>query len=200
MPQRSLVKIGGSLIGSGSLEQVLRNLLDADSLTHPVFTVGGGPVADQVRLWHQVHNLDEERSHWLALDAVGLNEQLLLNLFPELRLVRSHSQLEQAERDDKTPLICTGCFFKWAEREFGPLLPHNWEVTSDSIALWFADLIDAEDLILVKSVDWPHGITWQQAAAQKLVDPFFPSLVSTSPPVRWLNGRQHPLQIVDCTP
>ena len=53
---------------------------------------------------------------------------------------------------------------------------------------------------IVKSVDWPHGITWQQAAAQKLVDPFFPSLVSTSPPVRWLNGRQHPLQIVDCTP
>lgn len=200
MPHRSLVKIGGSLLSTGRLREVIAKIIRQSSLTWPVFTVGGGTIADQVATWELFHPLTEEQSHWLALEAIGVNEQLLLTLFPEWRLVRSLSQLEAAERDGKVSLICTKCFFKWGEREFGQRLTHSWSATSDSIAAWFAELIEAENLTLVKSVDWIPGLSWEEAHKRKLVDGEFARVISSEMPVRWLNGRRDPLQFVACAP
>ena len=198
MPHRSLVKIGGSLFSTGRLRGIISEITRRSSLTWPVFTVGGGTVADQVATWELIHSLDEEQSHWLALEAIGVNEQLLLTLFPQWRLVRSLSQLEAAERDGKTPLICTKCFFKYCEREFGSRVSHTWKVTSDTIAAWFAEVIEAEELMLVKSVDWVSGLNWEEAHARQLVDAEFARIVSPDLPVRWLNGLRDPLEFVSC--
>lgn len=198
MPHRSLVKIGGSLFSTGRLRGIISEITRRSSLTWPVFTVGGGTVADQVATWELIHPLDEEQSHWLALEAIGVNEQLLLTLFPQWRLVRSLPQLEAAERDGKTPLICTKCFFKYCEREFGSRISHTWKATSDTIAAWFAEVIEAEELMLVKSVDWVSGLNWEEAHARQLVDAEFARIVSPDLQIRWLNGRRDPLEFVSC--
>jgi len=198
MPHRSLVKIGGSLLSSSRLREVILKILEQRSQSRLVFTVGGGTIVDQVAAWERSHQLDEEQSHWLALDGIGVNEQLLLTMFPEWRLVRSLSQLEAAERDGKTPLICTKCFFKYCEREFGSRISHTWKATSDTIAAWFAEVIEAEELMLIKSVDWVSGLNWEEAHARQLVDAEFARIVSPDLPIRWLNGRRDPLEFVSC--
>ena len=100
---RTLIKLGGSLLNLPNLRQVVQDLLQLGVPGSPVITVGGGAIVEEVRAWDQVHQLGEERAHWLALEATGLNEQLLLALFPEWRLVRSFSQLIAAEHDGYVP-------------------------------------------------------------------------------------------------
>lgn len=200
MPQRTLVKLGGSLLTSPQLREIVREIPSLIPDRSLIFTVGGGEIVDAVRRFDEHHQLGEEISHWLALEAVGVNEQLLLNLFPDWQLVRSQSQLNMAESSGKTPLICTNCFFKWAEREFTPRLSHTWNTTSDSIAAWFAEITDAEQLVLAKSVDWIPGLTWQAAHERDLIDATFAEIVSSDLQVSWLNGCQAPLKLVNCTP
>ena len=203
MADRSLVKLGGSLLDSPRLVEMVRGIQSLRPKHSVIFTVGGGAVVDRVRAWDQVHGLGEEVSHWLALEAIGINEELLLTLFPEMRLVRSLKQLEAAEVDGKVPLICTNCFFKWGEQTAGLVLPHTWEVTSDSIGAWFAQLVRASELILVKSVDWVAGVTWESAGQQGLVDGHFEAIaieaIARLPmSIRWINGRRDPLEVVTC--
>lgn len=198
MADRSLVKLGGSLLNSPRLADIVREILRLRSKRSVVFTVGGGTTVDLVRRWDEVHRLGEEVSHWLALEAIGVNEELLLRLFPEMRLVRSLKQLEAAEVDGKVPLICTHCFFKWGEQTAGPELPHTWEVTSDSIAVWFARLVGASELILVKSVDWVSGATWEEAGRQGLLDAHFEAIATLPLSIRWINGRRDPLEVATC--
>jgi hypothetical protein len=54
-----------------------------------------------------------------------------------------------------------------AMRERDPL-PHNWEVTSDTIAAWAASELGL-GLLLIKSVD---GITRDGAIVQRVTEPF----------------------------
>lgn len=200
MPQRTLVKLGGSLLASPRLRDVVREIPRLIPDRSLIFTVGGGKIVDTIRRFDEHHQLGEESSHWLALEAIGVNEQLLLTLFDDWQLVRSLSQLNMAENNARIPLICTNCFFKWGEREFGPRLPHTWNTTSDSIAAWFAEIVGAEQLILTKSVDWIPGLTWQAAHQHDLIDATFSEIVSPDLQVCWLNGCQDSLKLVSCTP
>jgi len=182
-------KLGGSLLNwpglPGALER-MRRLRPAGAL---LVVVGGGETADLVRRWDQLFQLGEERSHWLALDSLALNEQLLQVLWPELRPVRSRSQFESAERAGIPALLCASCFVRWGEKAGGPLLPHCWRVTTDSIAAWTAQMVEADELLLLKSIDLPPGITLVQAAAQGCVDEYFPTAARDLVKITWVNLR-----------
>src|SRR5437868_8610811 len=57
-------------------------------------------------------------------------------------------------------------------------LPHSWDVTSDSIAAHVAIEVNANRLILLKSIDMPNGVSWSDAAANGWVDLYFPTIAS----------------------
>jgi aspartokinase-like uncharacterized kinase len=62
-----------------------------------------------------------------------------------------------------------------------PSIPENWDVTSDSLAAWLADKLDASKLLLVKA----FAINELQPAIEDMVrrgwvDPSFPKFTSSA--------------------
>ena len=55
-------------------------------------------------------------------------------------------------------------------------IPASWEVTSDSLALWFAEKINAAGLILVKSAPSPTNDI-SALAATGYLDTYFPQMM-----------------------
>ena len=59
-------------------------------------------------------------------------------------------------------------------------LPHDWHITSDSLAVRLATLVKARELILLKSIDWP-GNDWSAASRAGIVDGYFTEAVQKAP-------------------
>jgi aspartokinase-like uncharacterized kinase len=165
-----VVKVGGSLYDLPDLGPRLRRWLDAQRAERVILVPGGGPAADVVRAHDQVHRLGEEASHWLALRMLAVNAQFLAALLPEATVVPS-------------PLTAAACAivdmhaFAQADDTRADRLPHTWSVTSDSLAVRVAQVAEARELILLKSVAW-QGNDWQAAAAAGAVDEFFPEALA----------------------
>jgi aspartokinase-like uncharacterized kinase len=59
-----------------------------------------------------------------------------------------------------------------------PDIAESWAVTSDSLALWLATRLQADRLVLVKSVDAPAISTPETLAEAGIVDAAFPSFAA----------------------
>ena len=129
-----VIKIGGSLFES--IPRLIREFMNAGRRI--LIVPGGGFFADTVRDL----GLDEESSHWMAISAM---EQVGWYIASQGVLPVD----EPAEPDGVEVLLPYMMM-----RKQDPL-PHSWNVTSDSIAAWVADLMDM-DLVLLKSVDGIH--------------------------------------------
>lgn len=180
-------KFGGSLLCQPGVAASLRALRRLRPDLDTLLIVGGGEAADVVRRWDAAHSLTDEQAHWLAIEAMGLNELLLQQLLPELRPVRNSKQLAAAWCDGMWPLLCAGCFIRWAESAGAKPLPRTWDVTSDSIAAWITRIAAAQELVLVKSCSLNPKLSVTEAAAQGLVDSHFPSLAHTLETISWSN-------------
>ncbi len=134
MQRPLVVKLGGSLISH--VAEIVPILQHAG---RPVLVIpGGGPFADLVRKYH----IDDESSHWMAVAAmeeygwyigghgIPVTDRLAV---PDRALV----------------------YLPYRGMRSADPLPHNWDVSSDTIAAWIADQIGL-DLVLLKSVD---GVT-----------------------------------------
>jgi aspartokinase-like uncharacterized kinase len=189
----AVFKIGGSLFDLPELADVIQQVLDQRAGATPLLVAGGGAAADLIRKWDRVHHLGEEAAHELALEAMDLTASLLARFFPEARLVRSDQQIQMAVTDGAPSILCAGCFFKAAEARGHASLEHSWRVTSDSIAAWTVGIVAASELVLVKSVPAPRGMTLDAAAQAGLVDEVFPAVAAELPAIGWVNARApHP--------
>lgn len=182
-------KVGGSLLDLPDLISRVQSQLAGYPNYDSLFVIGGGQTADLVRKWSQQFHLSEETAHWLALEALSLNEALLLQLWPELRLVRSRSQWDQMRVERRPALLCSMCFMKWLDKQ-PDAPPHAWQVTSDSIAALAAVHWQAERLILLKSCEYSTNTDWQSASAAGLVDAWFPCVTNSLRDITWVNLRR----------
>lgn len=192
-----VLKVGGSLFSLPDLSRRVEYVLQQRSDCRVLLVCGGGEAADIVRKWQSRFGLDDEAAHWLAFRAVTLNEGLLAQLVPRSVIVDDLEGAARAWSESRRPILCVERFVRRTEPECDQPLPHNWDVTSDSIAAWVAHRCEAEELLLAKSVDLPAGIALVAAAHQALVDRHFPRLVTnrserTSGPsqtISWINLR-----------
>jgi aspartokinase-like uncharacterized kinase len=156
---RVVVKVGGSLYDWPPLAVRLRQFLDQFE-RHRVWVVpGGGPFADAVRFVDQTYHLGEEAAHWLALQSLRLAADFLRYLLPDWQnaIVDMYRfAIEDEARPDH--------------------LPHIWDVTSDSLAARLARVVEAQHLILLKSVD--PGTDW---LTNGVVDEHFSSIATIAP-------------------
>jgi aspartokinase-like uncharacterized kinase len=160
-----VVKVGGSLFDHPRLGPGLRAYLDSLAPANVLLVPGGGDVVEAVRKLDAIHALGEETCHELALCGMELTGAFLLRLIgpPHPRI---------------------------AVRGLDAELPHTWEVTSDSIAARAAVVHGAKRLVLLKSVDVPAGISWEEAAKQGWVDAHFPKMVANAAfPIAVVNFR-----------
>ena len=159
---RVVVKIGGSLIDAA--EGVLNELLASG--VSALVVPGGGIFADSVR----AADLDDDSSHWQAISSMNRYGRYLSTFgFP----VTEHLSMPESGVSILLP--------EKVLREADPL-PHSWDVTSDSLALWMAGELGVP-LLLVKSRDG-------DASDLELVDAYFSNLsASLDVPVYFANGR-----------
>ena len=158
-----IVKIGGSLLDSAdSVLQELKN-----SPVPMLLIPGGGVFADKIR----AENLNDDDAHWAAIRTMNRYGKFLstygLKTTETLEFPENGLQILLPER---------------IMREKDPL-PHSWDVTSDSIALWAAQHLDA-GLLLIKSR------TGDYTTDSELVDAYFLTLAAEKPvKIAVVNGR-----------
>jgi len=169
-----IVKVGGSLYNQ--IPDLAPILIASD---RPLFIIpGGGPFADLVR---QVR-VNNDAAHWMAIAAM---EQYgwFISSFGIVTTDRIAVPLKT------TVLLPYQCL------RFTDILPHTWDVTSDTIAAWVADALHL-DLLLLKSIDgiFINGILQEQVTGpveSDLVDPcFIPFVIKNTVKTTIINGSQ----------
>ena len=169
-----IVKVGGSLYNQ--IPDLAPILIASD---RPLFIIpGGGPFADLVR---QVR-VNNDAAHWMAIAAM---EQYgwFISSFGILTTDRIAVPLTT------TILLPYRCL------RLTDILPHTWDVTSDTIAAWVAGTLHL-DLLLLKSIDgiFINGILQEQVTGlveSDIVDPcFIPFVIKNTVKTTIINGSQ----------
>jgi aspartokinase-like uncharacterized kinase len=165
-PRPLVVKIGGGLLRDRGMDGLRRACAEASehARARRVLVVpGGGPFADAVRAVDAQVGLDDAVAHRLALQAM---DQLGVLLAP-LLTGRDISVLAVAEAFVGRPDI-----------------PESWAVTSDSLALFAAAGIGADEAVLLKPVEPPASTitarelkALQEAGEGRIVDRYMPEAV-----------------------
>ena len=184
-----VVKLGGSLSDSDDLSSWLDALavLGGGRL---VIVPGGGPFADQVRRSQARWGFDEVTAHHMALLAMEQYGWMLAGMRPELKRASSLAEIRQALSEGRVPVWLPGQLVGCAQD-----IPASWDLTSDSLAAWLANILAAECLILIKSVQPAESVVSAAALADcGLVDPLFPAFTAHARYETWLMGKdQHRL-------
>lgn len=176
--------------------------------------VGGGQAANLVREWDEVWGLGEQRSHRMAVFAMTWNAKRRFGHHPNFVTVRDVKSLPVS---GKPAVILAEPFLRSVtELPCHTALPETWDLTSDSIAAFVADILDAEQLVMLKSVNCPVNCIGSPSVATKadlgsplggvvdvsdfgmlklladkgLVDVEFPRYASKIPVVGWCNFRR----------
>jgi aspartokinase-like uncharacterized kinase len=195
-----VVKLGGSLLDFDGLVPALRSWLAGQPAMASVMLVGGGSLADAIRDACVRHALDDETAHWLCIRLLGVTAALVARLLPESRLNKGVGSLcsgglpksqEEVANKDSRPLYLLEpeSFLRDEDSRVGAnTLPHTWEVTSDSIAARLAVVLQARELVLLKS-GLPPAADLDEAARCGYVDAYFPCVARGVPAVRFVNLR-----------
>src|SRR5438067_10459118 len=186
-----IVKVGGSLLDWPQFPAALRQWLSKQSPGLNVFIAGGGALAEAIRKADRDFALGEERSHWLCIDALSITARILAAAMPEFPLVARYAEVQSeiAKKQSGGLIFDASEFLAQHESRLpGHLLPHDWTVTSDSIAARIAECLMADGLVLLKSTNPPIGSLVDLAAAG-YVDRYFPTAVAKLPPPRMVNLR-----------
>ncbi|WZP00001.1 uridylate kinase [Isosphaeraceae bacterium EP7] len=184
-----VVKLGGSLLDWPPLPGRLATLLQGLRDRRPVLIVGGGPAADFVRTLDLVHGLGEPAAHALALHALDLTAHALASMMPGLVVVDRLDLLESARASGRIPVLAPRRFLDDEDRDSTDPLPHDWSVTTDTIAARLAVRLDASCLLMLKSAPAPVPTTRSEAARLGLVDTAFEKTAASLGRVCYRNLR-----------
>ncbi|MBI1869291.1 MAG: aspartate kinase [Methylocystis sp.] len=157
-----VAKIGGSLWSSAALLGWLAALA---RFPHPVTIVpGGGPFADAVRKAQAAMRFSDATAHRMALLAMEQYALALADLDQRLSCVATPIEAAVIHAEGRIALWRPSAMASGSAD-----IPASWDVTSDSLAAWYAGLAGARNLLLVKSVD----ATGAEIIAGEVVDPLF---------------------------
>jgi aspartokinase-like uncharacterized kinase len=145
----TVVKIGGGLLGvAGALEAACAAVAAMGRRERIVVVPGGGPFADTVREVERRVGLSPDASHWMALLAMDQYAQLLAERIEGAALVTASGAIAGPLAMGWIPVLAPSRWLRAAD-----VLPHSWDVTSDSVAAFVAGALDASRLLLVKPGD-----------------------------------------------
>ena len=187
-----IIKLGGSLLNLPDLSARLDACRQTYMNDRSVLIVGGGPTADIVRQFDQHHHLGQERSHWLAIQAMKFNTHLIASILPRCRIATDTEACNGAWKNSDLPIVDP---LVWLEDEHrnGITIPHRWNFTSDSIAAHFAVRMGARRLTLLKSTLPDKHCDVAKAAATGIVDSDFETASTTIPHIELINARAQPM-------
>jgi 5-(aminomethyl)-3-furanmethanol phosphate kinase len=140
-----VVKLGGSLWRSPNLSGWISALRGASAAI--TLIPGGGPFADAVREAQGAMGYSDAAAHRMAMLGMEQYGLALVDLFDGLSLA--------ATPDEANDVHARGAIAVWRPTEMvcASDVAASWDVTSDSLAAWYARKSGADRLLLIKSVD-----------------------------------------------
>jgi dihydroneopterin aldolase len=158
-----VAKLGGSLSASPSLRGWLAAL---ERYPHRLtLAPGGGPFADAVRAAQSRMGFSDVAAHEMALMAMEQYAVALADIEPGLVAVETPAEAEAAHRRGAIAIWRPVAMTRAAHQ-----IPKSWDITSDSLAAWYARETGANALLLIKSVDARRG---DDLVGRAIVDPCF---------------------------
>ncbi|MBY8991793.1 MAG: hypothetical protein KGD58_13685 [Candidatus Lokiarchaeota archaeon] len=146
----TIFKIGGSILEdfenvSSTISQ-LSYLYEKDIIQKIIIIPGGGSFANFIRKIYDDLKFTDELAHWMSIISMNYNGIELGKRFPKIEAFEDYRRLKDT---DKTFSI----FLPYQFLKNNDKLPHNWQVTSDSITLFLARSFGVNECFLVKDVD-----------------------------------------------
>lgn len=135
-----------------------------------VIVPGGGIFADAVRDAQVKTGVDDTTAHQMAVVAMDQYATLMTGLNSDL--VMASSELEIAERGwQHRAVVWKPSKMVLADKD----LPTSWDLTSDSLAAWLASKLNAQHLLIVKSIPFGHikKNDVENLTLDGVVDPYF---------------------------
>jgi aspartokinase-like uncharacterized kinase len=147
----TVIKVGGGLSDIPSaLDRVCAAISDAGRHRKILVVPGGGPFADRVREFDRSAGLSPDAAHWMAILAMDQYAYVLVDRISGAVLVEGPGAILEALNRRGVAVLAPSRWMRSAD-----VLPHSWEVTSDSIAAFVAGAVDAARLVLIKPVADP---------------------------------------------
>lgn len=174
-----VIKLGGSHARSALLCPWLRVIEAAAGRV--VLVPGGGPFADVVRTAQPTMGYDAAAADAMAMLAMAQFGLALCSLATRLVPAESVDDIDAARAAAAVPVWAPLAMIRKARA-----LPASWDVTSDSLALWLAQHLDASALLLVKPEDRAGGIAGLSRGG--VLDAAFPRLHAAHPCPVFLAG------------
>lgn len=150
-------KLGGSIIRNqrdlnSTISQLEELVYIKKLINKVVFIPGGGDYANFIRKIDQKLNIGKDLAHWAAILSMDSNALEIHTQFQKIQLISDFSELQAILFDHSVSkaMIIFQCF-KYLKKQ--DELPHSWDVTSDSIAIYMASKLNLDRCILIKNVD-----------------------------------------------
>ena len=159
-----VIKLGGSLMQSSSLTVwlVTINKYHKEKI---IIVPGGGRFADEVRQAQARWRFDEATAHKMAVLAMEQYGLMLGGLSPEWSLVSTEAEMRSSLAEAKVG-IWLPCHLLLKDTE----IPTSWDMTSDSLGLWLAKLLEAEQYLIIKSGECLGHMELDESIQQGVVD------------------------------
>lgn len=150
LTKTAVFKIGGRILEKqlniNSTISQLNQLYRDKTLEKILLIPGGGSYANFIRYLDKTLDLGDDLSHWMAIHSMNYNGKLLGKKFSELTCVETLKKLNNSKS-----IFAIFLPYETLRRE--DELPHNWDVTSDSITLYIAYKLGLQECFLIKDVD-----------------------------------------------
>jgi len=146
-----VLKLSGHMIyHSEVLAKTIHELSSLAQLARFILVPGGSVFADYVRELQVKMGFSDDVAHWLAIKAMEMYGAYIAGIDESGIIIEAHDLVEACEvlKQGKIPIVMPYRIIKRFNE-----LPHDWSVTSDSIALYIANLIKADMIVLAKPVD-----------------------------------------------
>lgn len=115
--------------------------------TNSLVIIGGGEFANLIRKYDELLNLSDEVSHNTAIDSMDILAKLVNDKVSSSKLVYDIESAHKVSDEGFTPILIVSKILK----ENDPF-ECSWDVTSDSIAAYVSNLLNA-NLLIVTNVN-----------------------------------------------
>lgn len=198
----TVIKVGGSLGQSPALPNLMQIISKLGNRHKILIVPGGGAFANAIRDYDQRFGVAQDTGHWMSILAMDQYGHLLASMIADSTLVHGLAAARETLSSGRIPILLTYNLLRQTDA-----LPKSWDITSDSIAVWLADLAGARQVVLLKSVDGlfsdTHGTNGggelletaspsQVQGYGGVVDRSFASIFKKTTLAAWLVNGKHP--------
>lgn len=178
-----IIKIGGSLLRANTLKKTLA-IISQCKHRKIIIVPGGSIFAEHIRTTQQKWKFNNKAAHKMALLAMEQYAHLMQSYAPQLQPTNTFNGIKRTIQEQKIPLWLPSKMINQAND-----IPCNWQITSDSLALWLAKRIHAKHTILIKSLE-KQDMNARQLAQEGIIDQAFPKIMQgTKTDIWWVSPK-----------